>query len=203
MKLTIIAGSHRPTSQSGKVARFISNMVAQNLPEFSPELIDLGLLQLPLWEEDPEQIGTATYPAVWESVSRQLAASDALVIIAPEWSGMAPPSLKGLLLRCDRNELTHKPALLVGVSSGFGGAYPLAELRANSSKDTKVCYIPESVIVRQVRLHLNDAVPQHQSDQGLHARLLYSLRVLSAYASALITVRQSGTIDAVAFPYGM
>jgi NAD(P)H-dependent FMN reductase len=203
MRLTIIAGSHRLASQSGKVARFISNMVAQNLPDFSAEILDLSLVQLPLWQEDPQHLSNAARPPEWEPVSLGLAASDALVVVVPEWSGMAPPSLKNLLLCCDRNELAHKAALLVGVSSGFGGAYPLAELRANSSKDTKICYIPESVIVRKVVQHLNDAVPQHQSDQGLHLRLLYSLRVLSEYARALITVRNSGAIDVVAFPYGM
>lgn len=204
MRLTIIAGSPRASSQSGKIARFAAVVAAENIPDFDNiEVIDLSEVRLPLWEQDPNRPGAAAPTPEWKPISARLAAAHAFVFVVPEWSGMAPAAFKNLLLLCDRNELAHKPALTIGVSSGLGGAYPIAELRASSTKDTRICYIPENVIVRQAAQQLNDSIPQHTSDQSIHRRLIYSLRVLSAYARALDGVRASGVIDLIGFPYGM
>ena len=115
---------------------------------------------------------------------------------------MVPAALKNLLLLCS-TELTHKPALIVALSSGMGGAYPVAELRANSCKDTKVCYIPEVVIIRQVQLTLNGPVAENNYDLVTRQRLGYSLKLLAEYSKALALVRESGVVDIVNFPYGM
>jgi hypothetical protein len=42
--------------------------------------------------------------------------------------------------------------LIIAVSGGAGGgAYPVAELRMSSYKNSRICYLPEHLIVRQRR----------------------------------------------------
>lgn len=203
MKVSIVSGSHRPNSQSLKVARFVEHIVRERLPFEADHLLDLATAGLPFWTEDPENLGSAKRLAEWEPVSSALTAADAFVFVVPEWAGMAPPKLKNLLVLCDRHELAHKPALLIGVSSGLGGSLPLAEMRANSSKDTHICYIPEYVVIRNVLQFLNSPDPRSQVEIGIHRRISYCLDVLYAYSLGLKTIRDGNVIDLKTFPYGM
>jgi NAD(P)H-dependent FMN reductase len=116
---------------------------------------------------------------------------------------MVPPALKNFFLLCGTDLLAHKPGLIVTVSAGTGGSYPVTELRTSSYKNTRLCYIPDHVIVRNVghMLQGNQAADEH--DAALRERIDYSLRVLVEYAKALRLVRESGVIDLKAFPYGM
>ncbi len=61
-----------------------------------------------------------------------------------------PAGLKNFFLMFSRFELGHKPAMIVAVSSGDGGAYPVAELRMSSYKNNRICYIPEQLNLRNV-----------------------------------------------------
>ena len=69
--------------------------------------------------------------------------------MTPEWNGMATPAIKNFFLYFSSSVLFHKPALIVTVSAGHGGAYPVIELRSSGYKNTKLCYIPEHVIIRE------------------------------------------------------
>jgi len=202
MKYAIISGSHRPQSQSGKVARFISGRLQALNPEATSYVLDLGRTPLPLWDEgiwaaDPDIL------SIWNPVSAELASSDAVVVIAPEWGGMVPAALKNLFLFAADGSLYHKPGLIVGVSASRNGAYPVAELRVSSYKNTHLQYISEHVIVRQVGEVLNAETAQSEGDEALRRRLDYSLSVLAEYAKALRQVRASGVLDRQAFPFGM
>jgi len=202
MKYAIIAGSHRPQSQSGKVARFIAARLQALNPEAESYVLDLGKTPLPLWDEgiwnnDPKILD------IWKPVSAELAGSDAAIVIAPEWGGMVPAALKNLFLLAGDGCLYHKPGLIVGVSASRNGAYPVAELRASSYKNTHIQYISEHVIVRFVGDVLNGETAQSEDDASLRKRLDYSLAVLAEYAKALKLVRDSGVLDRKGFPYGM
>jgi NAD(P)H-dependent FMN reductase len=202
MKYAIISGSHRPQSQSGKVARFIQARLQVLDPGDETYLLDLGKTPLPLWDEgiwnnDPKMLD------IWNPVSRELADSDALVVVAAEWGGMVPAALKNLFLYASDGCLYHKPGLIVGVSASRNGAYPVAELRASSYKNTHLQYISEHVIVRFVGEVLNGDLPQSEDEAYLRRRLDYSLSVLAEYAKALRQVRDSGVLDRQAFPFGM
>jgi len=202
MKYAIISGSHRPQSQSGKVARFIAARLAELNPEASSYVLDLGKTPLPLWDEsiwngDPKILDA------WKPVSAELSGSDAVIVIAPEWSGMVPAALKNLFLYASDGSLYHKPGLIVGVSASRNGAYPVAELRVSSYKNTHIQYISEHVIVRHVGDVLNDSAPQSEDDTLLRKRMDYSLSVLAEYAKALRLVRESGVLNRKEFPYGM
>jgi NAD(P)H-dependent FMN reductase len=202
MKYAIISGSHRPQSQSGKVARFIAaRLQTLNLASDS-YILDLGQTPLPLWEEgiwqnDPKMVDA------WKPVSTELKSCDTAIIIAPEWGGMVPAALKNLFLFAGDGCLYHKPGLLVGVSASRNGAYPIAELRVSSYKNTHLQYISEHVIIRFVTDVLNGEAAQSEDDATLRKRLDYSLAVLAEYGKALKQVRDSGVLDRKAFPYGM
>jgi hypothetical protein len=94
--------------------------------------------------------------------------------------------------------------LLVAVSAANGGAYPIAELRMNSGKNTRACYIPEHLIVRRVTEVFNDPeVPANEEDALLRRRASYALRVLAEYAIALRPLRSGPLSDTRSFPHGM
>ena len=197
LNIALVAGSGRNNSQSGKVARFIRQRLIQldYSTDAQSSLIDLGLAPLPLWPA--EDAGP------WELYRKQLQAADAVVIVAPEWNGMACPAIKNFFIYASKAELAHKPALLVGVSSGIGGAYPISELRASSYKNCRLCYLPEHLIVRRVEQVMNGVEPSSEDDQRLHARLDYDLDILARYAQALRPVREAIDMSNPAFANGM
>lgn len=202
MKIFVLAGSHRADSQSLKVARYLERALPQEVPGASAHVFSLGANPVPLWDEAH---GGAP-DAIWDPISRELTAADGLVIISPEWSGMATPGVKNFLLNCTAAEVGHKPGLIVAVSAGRGGSYPVAELRASGTKNNRLAWMPEHVIVQHVEGSLN--APDGSADLGkedaaIRARLRYGLRLLGAYAKALAEVRASGVVDHAKFRNGM
>lgn len=197
LNIALVAGSGRSNSQSGKVARFLRQRLIQlgHTSDAQSNVIDLGLAPLPQWPSDD------TGP--WPLFSKQLTAADAVVIISPEWNGMACPAIKNFFIYASKAELAHKPGLLVGVSSGVGGAYPISELRASSYKNCRLCYLPEHLIVRGVEKVLNSPQPSDENDQRLHTRIDYALDILVKYAQVMGPVRASIDMTDPAFANGM
>jgi len=204
MKISIISGSHRNPSQSEKVARYIENTIRRRKPEIDTWLFALADNPLPLWDQ-----------SVWENddawtqrlapLKQELASSDGFVIVSPEWHGQAPAGLKNFFLLFSRFELGHKPALIVTVSNGDGGAYPVAELRMSSYKNNRICYIPEQVIVRHVEKVLNDNAADNipDADAYFRERIDWALDLLQGYAVALKTMRETTQIHHDRFGNGM
>ncbi|MGQ9575690.1 MAG: NADPH-dependent FMN reductase [Thermoguttaceae bacterium] len=201
MKISIVAGSHRHQSESGRVARYIEG-VLRNVGADQTWLLSLADNPLPLWDEGAWG-DDSKWKGLWGPIAAELRSSDGFVIVSPEWSGMVPAGLKNFFLLCGGDLLAHKPGLIVTVSASMGGAYPVAELRTSSYKNTRICYIPDHVIVRNVGRMLKGDQPADDQDASLRRRLEYSLRVLLEYARALHGVRASGLIDLASFPYGM
>lgn len=204
LKIFVVSGSHRPESQSGKVARWIEGALKAQGHE--TDVLDLGRDPLPLWEEGVWE-GTDFWKQHWSPVSTRLQSSDALVVIAPEWGGMVPPALKNFLLLSGKKELGHKPGLIVGVSSGVSGTYPVAELRLSGTKNNRLCWIPDHVIVRKVESVLNTPpsaeVTPDSDDDFNRRRLKQSLGALVAYGRAFRGIRGSEEILTAEFPNGM
>ncbi|UAW97134.1 NAD(P)H-dependent oxidoreductase [Halopseudomonas nanhaiensis] len=197
LKIAIVAGSNRSNSQTAKVARFIRQTLHQRfaLPLDDIAVIDLGSYPLPLWPAD--DVGP------WGMFEKQLTRADALVILSPEYHGMASPAIKNFFLYASKTQLAHKPAMLTGVSAGVGGAYPISELRASSYKNCRLCYIPEHLIVRGVEQVMNMPEPVSEDDRRVRARLEYNLDVLLRYAEALKPVRAQIDMSDPAFANGM
>ncbi|MDP1579565.1 MAG: NAD(P)H-dependent oxidoreductase [Candidatus Didemnitutus sp.] len=202
MKIFILSGSHRVDAQSLKVARYLAAAVPQEISGAETFLYSLSGNPLPLWDE-----AHGGPPAdVWAPISRELQAADALVVISPEWGGMATPGVKNFLLCCSADEVGHKPGLIVTVSAGRGGTYPVAELRLNGTKNNRLAWLPEHAIVQHVGDSLNardDSAELSKEDALIRARLRYDLRLLGAYAKALVAVRRSGVVDHRTFRNGM
>jgi NAD(P)H-dependent FMN reductase len=202
MKFFILSGSHRAEAQSLKVARYLEKVIAAEIPGASVHLFSLSGNPLPLWDE-----ATGGAPdALWDPISAELKAADALVVITPEWSGMATPGVKNFLLNCTAAEVGHKPGLIVTVSASRGGSYPVAELRMSGGKNNRLCWLPEHVIVQHVENSLNapDGDPGlGKEDATIRKRLRYALRLLTEYGRALQAVRTSGVVDHKTFRNGM
>ncbi len=203
MKIAIISGSHRNNSQSIKVARHIETTLKDGICD-ETWLYSLAGNPLPLWDEGVWD-GEPHWQELLNPIREQLQSCEALVVITPEWHGQVPAGLKNFFLLFGKNELAHKPALIVSVSAGDGGAYPVAELRMSSYKNSRLCYIPEQVIIRHVESVLNtdQADNDSRSDPYIRERLQWSLNILAQYSSALKTVRDSGVTETDKFGNGM
>lgn len=203
MKISIINGSHRENSQSLKVAKYIQTLLDGGLSEQS-WLFSLAGNPLPLWDEGVWD-GVAKWQELLKPLKEQLAGSDAFVVVTPEWNGQVPAGLKNFFLLFGKNELGHKPALIVAVSASEGGAYPVAELRMSSYKNCRICYIPEHVIIRRVETVLNERDEDNdpRSDIYIRERLKWALNILKQYGIALKNVRESGATVSDKFKNGM
>ena len=204
MKISVVSGSHRKKSQSRKISDVVCNYLAEHQSVTQSVVIDLSMIELPLWEE-----------AIWENdpawinrlsaLSKVLQESDGFVIVSPEWHGMVPSALKNFFLMWGEGQLAHKPALIVSISSSNGGSYPVAELRMSSYKNNRICYIPEHLIIRNVETIFNkdpqenDAEVQH----GLNERMLYCIQLLICYAEGFKPIRQKKATDISTFKFGM
>lgn len=204
MKITIISGSHRDPSQSHKVARYIQGALQAPSLGADAEIFSLANNPLPLWDEGVWS-GDEKWKQHLDPLKALLAGSDGFVVISPEWHGQVPAGLKNLFLLAGRNEVGHKPALIVTVSAADGGSYPVAELRMSSYKNNRICYIPEQVILRNVEGILNDnpADNDPNADGYFRERIDWSLGILLQYAIALKGVRASGATETDKFKNGM
>lgn len=184
MNLLIISGSQRKESQSAKVAKYLAE---QAIDFTEVNHIELCRYNLPYW--DGEQASKFDNGQAWELINHQIKKADALILITPEWGGMATPILKNFLLMCDQQDTAHKPALLVSVVSGISGGYPIAELRMNSLKNNKIVATPDHLIIRNVTEVLNAETPVSDRDTTLRERINYSLYMLHEYGAALQKIR--------------
>jgi NAD(P)H-dependent FMN reductase len=177
MKLAIISGSPRENSQSARVADYIQ-ATAETACGFDTRAVRL----VDIIRRDADYLSLAKNPELQEMA----AWAEGFVFVTPEYAGMAPPALKQLFFKIEAQALTHKPAIAVGVSSGPGGTYPVTELRGLSAKNTRLLYVPENVIVRNV----HDGFFQDDSQSAeVKARILLALQSLHIYMDRLAPVR--------------
>ena len=204
MNITIVSGSHRKISQSIKIAKAIKSALNPLKECDEANIFDLAKNPLPLWHEDMRKVGKQS-KSLLESISKKLAYSDAFIIISPEWHGMVPAGLKNFFLMWGKGELAHKPALIVTVSSGDGGSYPVAELRMSSYKNNRICYLPEHLIIRNVESVFNDnEIDNNSSSQEyFENRLDYCLKLLLTYSKAFKQIRESDAVSIKKYGSGM
>jgi NAD(P)H-dependent FMN reductase len=206
MHVVLISGSHRPAGETHRIAAwFAAQLAAQG---HTSHTINVATAGLPMWDEGLWGKGesVATWQRVWQPHSQQLLKADALIVLAPEYAGMAPAALKNALLLMNADEVGHKPALLVATtSSGTNGAYPISELRSSGYKNNKIMYLPEHLIIRHVGEVLKaDVKPEFASaDAYLTERAQWCLTLLAHYATALAAVRATGHHAHAKFPFGM
>lgn len=200
MKIGIITGSHRKEAQSKRVGLFIeAELKKQGAETF---FFALSENPLPLWDEGV-WAGAPEWQEKWTPIAKEFQACDGFVVVSPEWAGMVPSGLKNLFLLTSPREVGHKPGLIVAVSSGLGGSYPVAELRQSSYKNCRICYLPEHVIVRNVESMLKNETATDAHDISLRKRIAATCKILIGYSNALKTVREGTGWDYKEFPFGM
>ena len=189
MEIGIVTGSVRKNSQSRRIGEIIIQDLNARHQGHKIHSFFLDALALPLWDEEkmkPDE----TWQDIWGPISQKLHACDALAIVCPEWAGMATPHLKNFFLCCNGGELSHKPCQLVSISAGIGGAYPVAELRMSSYKNTFMTWLPDHIIVRKCTSFMNGE-PQDKMQQALMTRLQYALDLMVAYGEVMKPIRQT------------
>lgn len=204
MHLTIISGSQRPKSQSIKVASFIEHLLKRDFGGVSATLLDLATTQFAFWWMGEQQGAAVSVTGDAPAPRAMVAEADGLVVVTPEWHGMAPPALKSFFLALDSQEAYHKPCLLIGISATSGGSYPLAELRMSAYKNSRIVFLPEHVIIRNVKQVLNhpdDSAGEY--DTEIRQRLRFTLGQLIAYAAAFAPLRDSEFVKDFPYKWGM
>lgn len=198
MKLVIVAASMRPESASLRCAHFLER-IAHEVGFNDQYLVDLGTNPLPLW--DTEVSKGADHWSEWGVVREELRQADAVILITPEWHGMATPAVKNFLLLCSQKELGHKAGLPVSVSAADNGVYPISELRMTGTKNNHLCLIPEQLIFRQVADLIDEQ--GNCTHEGFEERCHYTLSLLHKYAEALTSVREDGRFPSETLVFGM
>jgi NAD(P)H-dependent FMN reductase len=134
-----------------------------------------------MWNKESE--GYQAFAPQWEPLAEEINNADSFVIITPEWAGMTTPAIKNFFLYANASLIGNKPCMLVSVSAGRGGRYPIAEMRMSSYKNSQCCYIPQHVIVDHVNDVLNDYLltATEKPDLFIKERIQYSLTVLREY----------------------
>ncbi|NCN28450.1 NAD(P)H-dependent oxidoreductase [bacterium] len=202
MNYFIVSGSHRNNSQSTKVSKYFEKTIRKLDSSAQTDFLDLAGNPIPLWDEGLWS-GDETWTKLWNPIKKRLEAADALVVVTPEWAGMSTPGIRNFLLLASGGPISHKPGLIVSVSGSRNGAYPVSELRATTTKNNQLNWIPEHIIVRDCESMLNGEQANGEDDRYLRGRIDYSIKLLGEYAKALSNVRSSGVIDAKNYPFGM
>ncbi len=194
----IIAGSPRAGSQSSRIAAVISEALQQL--RVASNVFDLGRHTIANWQDSANESEKKSL----ETLRSQACAADALVLISPEWAGMVPPALKNALLHLTNGEIAHKPVLIIGVSAGRGGAYPISELRSFAFKNSHLVFLPHHLIFRGVSsLFSNGYTSSDEASQEMRMRLQSALQELKLYAQAITPIRAQLNKLRENFPYGM
>jgi len=186
-RVAIIVGSHRDKSESLKIGQMIEQKLIAHDSCASAVLIDLASLELPFWQEsytDEESKAIARTRDL-------LVHADAFVFVVPEWNGMVPSAMKNLFLLYSTSEFGHKPALIASVSAGIGGTYPITEMRSSTYKNSRICYIPEHLIFRDVTTIFNNSEDDDKEvERYMSERTDFCLDYLTLYSDSLKTVRE-------------
>lgn len=190
MHISLISGSMK---KDGGQSTRIANIISDQLKEQGHTTHIVEARNLPLWDESMWGSDGDT-AKIWQTMQPDLQKSDAFILLAPEYNGTAPAALKNFLHCLSGKEAAHKPALLIAVSAGQNGSYPIAELRATASKNNKLVFIPDHLIIRNAETALTE-----KGDPITQERLTYSLNVLTQYAEAMKPLYKIQTPDAYKF----
>ena len=188
MKISIISTSHRKNSQSSRVAKILKKNLEEIHDNFKFYHLDMFEAKIPLWTSEKEKKDTF-WNTDLNKISRDLETSHGFIIVVPEYGGMASPNSKNLFLIFNRGEFFHKPALIVSISSGNGGSYPISDLRSSSYKNSHITWIPENIIIRNVEQYLPKAHGE-LIPEWIDKRINYACELLLKYSEFLKPIQK-------------
>jgi NAD(P)H-dependent FMN reductase len=178
--LQVIVGSTRPGRKGLAVARWVQRL-AEEHGGFDVELVDLGELALPVFDEPRHprlQRYTPQHTREWSAI---VGRADAFVFVTPEYNHSFPASLKNALDYLSV-EWADKPAGLVsyrGVSAGLRAATALKPVLAA----LRMVPVVEAATIPFVQQFLTDDgafLPNEQLAEGGTAMLEELLRLTTA-----------------------
>ena len=188
MKISIISTSHQQESQSKRISLILSKFLDEIDAKVKYFNIDVFDLDVPLWTSEKKN-NLKFWSENFKKISSNLSSSDGFIFVVPEYGGMATPNAKNFFLVFNNGELFHKPGLIASISSGNGGAYPISELRSSSYKNSHILWIPENIIIRNVKQFFpgkhGELIPDWLDD-----RIKYSCNVLIKYAEYLKPIQR-------------
>ena len=202
MNIVIISSSHRKNSNSRKTSNYLKEKIEKQDSSIKANILDLSEINLPFWDDRMWESSSNTLKEQWKPSSELLSAAEGFILVIPEWNGMSPASLHNLFLFCSNNELTHKPALITTVSAGIGGTYPISEIRMAGYKNTKICYLPEHLIFRNIESFLDETNEDKRILQ-MRERTKQTLTLFQTYCEAFISIREKDSYDHKSFGNGM
>ena len=188
MKISIISTSLQKESESRRVSEILKKIILEIQEKAKCFLLDMHESQVPLWTSDKKE-NLDFWEIEHKKISSELISSQGFVFVVPEYGGMASPSAKNFFLVFNNGELDHKPALIVSISSGNGGAYPISELRSSSYKNTHIMWIPENIIIRNVK-QFNPRKHGKLIPIWIDDRIKYSCNMLLKYAYYLKPIQK-------------
>ena len=196
MKICVISGSSRQDSQG----RRVSSALCELVKEHGHEAVVVDLF---------ENNVTSVLNDVWANadgqgdnvnkISETVSSSDGFIVLSPEYAGMASAAIKAMFTVVSGFE--HKPAMIVTVSASKGGSYPVAELRMSSYKNSKILYIPDHLIVRNVETAFTGDGTEY--DTYITKRAKFTINILLKYAEALKTINEDSDMYNEEYAFGM
>lgn len=199
MKYLIVSGSTRDGGQALRIAQWLQ---AQLSTYDEAAVLDLNQAYVPwdtsaLWDKDSE----ATRQ--FAPVLKRLEWCDGLIVVTPEWHGMTPGKLVSFFqAACEGKPIAHKPGLIVAESSSYGGSYPEVMLRGFASKNARIIWLPEHLLVRFNEDKFKP-IPETSDDQYIQRRAQYCLALLKRYTEVLAPIRKTLLEGLSDFPNGM
>lgn len=193
IEVLIVSGSHHLNSQSVALAHYLTKRLSE-LELFNQEAIalhDLAEEPLALWQH-----GFAYPKASW------LESAAGVILISPDWHGMATPAIKNWFLYLQSAWLAHKPVLLCGVSSGGGGLYPVLEMRSFGFKNFRPNFIPEHIVVREVKRVLDLDIASSELSET-RTRIDYSLQLFNTYLQSFKAMQNALPKPPTACAFGL
>ena len=150
--ITLIVGTNRPGSNTGKVARHLEEIYA----ELKVPLRVLDLKQLP-----PEIFSPNSYaekPKAFQPFSTAILESSGLHVVTPEYNGSVPGVLKYFIDMLKFPEsFEQRPVAFVGLAAGVWGALrPIEQLQAIFGYRNAYIF-PERVFLPRINDLLDDA----------------------------------------------
>ena len=188
MKISIISTSHRKNSQSKRISNIFKNFIFEICDSTECFNLDMFDSNIPLWTSEKKE-NANFWEKEFKKISLELNSSDGFIFIVPEYGGMATPNSKNFFLVFNNGELFHKPGLIVSISSGNGGAYPISELRSSSYKNSHIMWIPENIIIRNVE-QFSPGKHGKSIPPWIDNRITYSCDLLLKYSKYLKPIQK-------------
>ena len=188
MKISIISTSHRQESESKRVSNIIKSFILDINKRTEFFMLDMFDFKIPLWTSSKDQ-NSKFWKSTFKRISLELKSSDGFIFVVPEYGGMATPNSKNIFLLFNDGEFFHKPGLIISISSGNGGAYPISELRSSSYKNSHIMWIPENIIIRNVE-QFNPGNHGILIPNWIDERIKYTCNLLVKYAEFLKPIQQ-------------